>query len=125
MAYYRDAKKWHPDMNPNNRLAKEQFQNLNGAYQLLIDDRRRAEFDQLRHGCQPASDSSMEFHNHPSMWDNVSDAFPFNHGKRWHAADEAELARMHLRGLSVAEISKRLGRTYGATKSRLKMNGLL
>ena len=107
-------------MNPNNRLANEQFQKLNGAYQLLIDDRRRAEYDQLRRGY-----TGMEVHNYRSMWDDVSDAIPFNHGKRWHAADEAELARMHSRGHSVAEISQRLGRTYDATKARLKLNGLL
>ena len=45
MAYYREAKKWHPDMNPNNATAKERFQRITNAYELLMDDKRRSEFD--------------------------------------------------------------------------------
>ena len=45
LAYYREAKKWHPDMIPNNPSAKERFQRITSAYELLMDDRRRGEFD--------------------------------------------------------------------------------
>jgi hypothetical protein len=62
-------------MNPNISLAKEQFRKLTNAYQLLIDERRRAEFNYKEHGSQHAPNNSTAFCNHRAKWDDASEAF--------------------------------------------------
>jgi DnaJ-class molecular chaperone len=44
-AYRRLAKKLHPDLNPGNKQAEEQFKNVSAAYDLLGDPDKRARFD--------------------------------------------------------------------------------
>jgi DnaJ-class molecular chaperone len=44
-AYLALARKYHPDLNPENRLAEEKFKELQEAYQVLSDPDRRREFD--------------------------------------------------------------------------------
>jgi DnaJ-class molecular chaperone len=44
-AYRRLAKKLHPDLNPGNKKAEEQFKELSAAYDLLGDADERARFD--------------------------------------------------------------------------------
>jgi DnaJ-class molecular chaperone len=44
-AYRRLAKKFHPDLNPGNRGAEEQFKRVSVAYDLLGDPEKRARFD--------------------------------------------------------------------------------
>lgn len=45
---YRDlAKKYHPDLNPQNKkAAEEKFKEISEAYEVLMDDQKRARFDQ-------------------------------------------------------------------------------
>jgi hypothetical protein len=45
IAYFREAKKWHPDMNPGDAQAKEKFQEVAAAYEILRDPKKRADFD--------------------------------------------------------------------------------
>ena len=44
-AYRRLAKKLHPDLNPGNKKAEEQFKDLSAAYDILSDAEKRARFD--------------------------------------------------------------------------------
>ncbi len=44
-AYRKLAKKLHPDLNPGNKKAEEQFKEISAAYDLLGDTTRRARFD--------------------------------------------------------------------------------
>jgi DnaJ-class molecular chaperone len=44
-AYRRLAKKLHPDLNPGNKKAEEQFKDASAAYDLLGDAAKRARFD--------------------------------------------------------------------------------
>jgi DnaJ-class molecular chaperone len=44
-AYRRLAKKLHPDLNPGNKKAEEQFKEVAAAYDLLGDAAKRAKFD--------------------------------------------------------------------------------
>jgi DnaJ-class molecular chaperone len=44
-AYRRLAKKLHPDLNPGNKAAEEQFKEVAAAYDLLSDAEKRARFD--------------------------------------------------------------------------------
>ena len=46
-AYKKLAKKFHPDLNPENvELAEEKFKQINEAYHVLIDEEERRKFDQ-------------------------------------------------------------------------------
>jgi len=44
-AYRQLAKKLHPDLNPGNKKAEEQFKEVSAAYDLLADADKRARFD--------------------------------------------------------------------------------
>jgi molecular chaperone DnaJ len=46
-AYYRLAKKYHPDHNPDDRDAEEKFKEAANAYQVLSDDDQRARYDRF------------------------------------------------------------------------------
>ena len=45
---YRDlAKQYHPDRNPNDKQAEERFKEINEAYQVLSDSKKRSHYDRL------------------------------------------------------------------------------
>jgi molecular chaperone DnaJ len=49
-AYRELAKKYHPDVNPNKKEAEEKFKELSEAYEVLVDDEKRANYDRFGHG---------------------------------------------------------------------------
>lgn len=46
-AYYRLAKKYHPDVNPGDKEAEEKFKEAANAYQVLCDEDQRARYDRF------------------------------------------------------------------------------
>ena len=48
-AYRTLAKKYHPDMNPNNAEAEQKFKEINEAYGVLSDGDKKARYDQYGH----------------------------------------------------------------------------
>jgi molecular chaperone DnaJ len=46
-AYYRLAKKFHPDHNPDDKAAEDNFKEASNAYQVLSDEEQRARYDRF------------------------------------------------------------------------------
>lgn len=46
-AFRRLARQYHPDVNPGDKKAEEQFKEINEAYQVLSDAEKRQKYDQL------------------------------------------------------------------------------
>lgn len=46
-AYRKLARKYHPDLNPGDKRAEERFKQIQGAYDVLSDDRKRKAYDQF------------------------------------------------------------------------------
>ncbi|MEW6571469.1 MAG: molecular chaperone DnaJ [Nitrospirota bacterium] len=45
-AYRKLARKYHPDLNPGDKTAEQKFKEINEAYDILSDPKKRAEYDQ-------------------------------------------------------------------------------
>ena len=48
-AYRQLAKKYHPDLNKDNEDAAQKFKEINEAYQVLSDEQKRSQYDQVGH----------------------------------------------------------------------------
>ena len=46
--YRKLARKYHPDTNPNNDAAENKFKEISAAYDVLGDEKRRKEYDEVR-----------------------------------------------------------------------------
>jgi curved DNA-binding protein len=46
-AYRKLARKYHPDVNPNDKTAEAKFKELQEAYDILKDEKKRGEYDEL------------------------------------------------------------------------------
>ncbi|EMI56553.1 DnaJ C-terminal domain-containing protein [Rhodopirellula sallentina] len=61
-AYRKLARKYHPDMNPDDKAAQEKFKRVQEAYEVLGDEQKRAaydrygpDFEKIRGGYQPGA----------------------------------------------------------------------
>ncbi len=48
-AYRKLAKKYHPDLNPNDKTAEDKFKEVGEAYEILSDKQKRSRYDQFGH----------------------------------------------------------------------------
>ncbi len=54
-AFKRLAMKYHPDRNPDDKVAEEKFKEAKEAYEVLSDPQKRSAYDQFGHaGVDPA-----------------------------------------------------------------------
>ncbi len=57
--YRKLAVQYHPDKNPGNKTAEAKFKEISGAYYVLSDPKRRAEYDKMRKYGGPSSQSDF------------------------------------------------------------------
>jgi DnaJ-class molecular chaperone len=58
-SYFKQAKKYHPDLNPDDESARTKFEQVQKAYEILSDEGKRHEYDQQM-GLGMASKGQME-----------------------------------------------------------------
>lgn len=46
-AFRKLARRYHPDVNPNDQSAEEKFKDINEAYEVLSDENKRSQYDQF------------------------------------------------------------------------------
>lgn len=74
-AYRTLAKKYHPDANPGDKSAEEKFKEVNEAYEVLRDARKRQAYDQFGHAGTGAGPAGGGFPDMGDMSDVFSDLF--------------------------------------------------
>ena len=74
--YRKLARKYHPDTNPNNSSAEEKFKDISAAYDVLGDEKRRKEYDEVRR----AGPSAFGMHGGGQGAGGFSSGQPFDMG---------------------------------------------
>jgi molecular chaperone DnaJ len=75
-AYRKKAFELHPDRNPGDHAAEEQFKLVSEAYEVLSDDRQRQIYDRYGHaGLKGGAGGFHEFHNTEDVFSAFSDIF--------------------------------------------------
>lgn len=85
-AYRALAKKYHPDLNPDNAEAESKFKEANEAYEILSDSDKRSKYDRFGHaGVDPqAGGYGQGFGGFGDIFEDLFDVFGggFNRGSR-------------------------------------------
>ena len=105
-AYRRMAKKLHPDLNPGNKNAEEQFKNVAAAYDLLSNADKRARFD------RGEIDSSGTERSRPQYYRDFADGSGAAHP---YASDDG-FADLHGGGHSAEIFAEIFGRGRGSQR---------
>src|SRR3954462_7616569 len=68
-AYRKLARKYHPDLNPNDKVANAKFQQINEANEVLSDPGKRKKYDQYgkdwKHAGDNAGQQQQQYRGNP------------------------------------------------------------
>lgn len=62
-AYRKLARKYHPDVNPDDKSAEDKFKEISEAYAVLSDKEKKAQYDSMGHDAFSHSGQGYDFHN--------------------------------------------------------------
>ena len=71
-AFRKQAKQYHPDLNPDNKEAEAKFKEMNEAYEVLSDAEKKAKYDQFGHA---AFDQNQGFGGGGANYGDFNDIF--------------------------------------------------
>lgn len=74
-AFRKLAMKYHPDRNPDNKEAEEKFKEINEAYAVLSDEKKRASYDQFGHAGMGGNGGFGGAEGFSGGFGNFADAF--------------------------------------------------
>lgn len=74
-AYRKLAKKYHPDLNPNDSEAEKNFKEVNAAYEVLSDDNKRARYDRFGHEGVNGQGGAGGFGGFGDIFEDIFDIF--------------------------------------------------
>ena len=83
-AYRTQAKKYHPDLNPNNEEAESKFKEINEAYEILSDSDKRSRYDRFGHaGVDPQAGGGygQGFGGFGDIFEDIFDIFGGGSGR--------------------------------------------
>src|SRR6476620_5355866 len=75
-AYRKLARKYHPDMNPDDATAKKKFQEVQSAFEILSDADKRKRYDQFGSDFDPSAAGAG---GHPGGWRYTNSGGPQTH----------------------------------------------
>ena len=133
-AYRKLARKYHPDLNPNDKDAKNNFQKINEANEVLSDSEKRKKYDQYANDWQHAERFKNTVHDQEQSSDfrsnkyskaqagiNFSDFFETIFGG---SANTGRNSQLKFRGEDYsAQLQLSLIDAYQAHKQTLTVNG--
>ncbi|HLS53034.1 MAG TPA: molecular chaperone DnaJ [Tissierellaceae bacterium] len=74
-AYRQLAKKYHPDLNPDNEEAEQKFKEATAAYEVLSDPDKRARYDRFGHAGVDPQAGGQDFGGFGDIFDDIFDIF--------------------------------------------------
>lgn len=80
-AYRRLAKKYHPDLNPNNSEAEQNFKEVNAAYEILSDEEKRSRYDRFGHAGVDPQGAGAGYGGFGDIFDDIFDMFGGGFGR--------------------------------------------
>ena len=74
-AYRKMAMKYHPDQNPGDKEAEDNFKKAAEAYEILGDEEKRAKYDRFGHAAFQQGGGGAGFHDVGDIFESFSDIF--------------------------------------------------
>ena len=74
-AYRQLAKKYHPDLNPDDSQAEQKFKEATAAYEILSDPEKRSRYDRFGHAGVDPQAGNADFGGFGDIFDDIFDIF--------------------------------------------------